>query len=196
MSSITRDLANFTIDSKWEDLPPDIIHETKRVLMDSIGGAIGALTTEEGKMYNLLGKRYGGPPEASIVGTGEKVSLSTATLVNGELMFTLDYDSVMSNAHDPDYIIPTVLAFAESAGISGKELILASALGFEVSSRLALAVGQHPMAASLQPPPDGRRGLSGNAHSNFGAATGAGKLLKFDEGKMLHAIPAVNGGGE
>ena len=188
VSNITQELARFASETKWQDLPADIIYETKRVLMDSIGCGIGSLTTEEGKMYAALGRRYGGPPESSIIGTDNKVSPSTAALVNGQLMFTLDYDSVMSNAHDADYIIPTILAIAESVGASGKDLVLAAALGFEISSRLGIAVGQHPLAATLQAPRPARPGLSGNAHSNFGAAAGASRLMKFDEETMLHAM--------
>ena len=56
--------------------------------MDSIGCALGALATDKGKINLSLAKRFGGPPEASVIGTGDKVSLSTAAMVNGELMFT------------------------------------------------------------------------------------------------------------
>ena len=190
----TRDLAGFAVDLKWEDLPANVVHETKRILMDSIGCAIGALTIDKGKMSLSLARKLGGKPEATIFGTGDRVSLMTAALANGELMFTLDYHNIMSNAHDGTYILPTVMAFAESLGASGKEVILASALGCEISSRLAMAVGQHAvgvMGASgpLQSPPEseGPRRL-GNAYSNFGAAAGAGRLLKFDLGKMNHAL--------
>jgi len=49
MSSITKELAKFALETKWEDLSPSIVHETKRVIMDTIGCAIGALTIDKGK---------------------------------------------------------------------------------------------------------------------------------------------------
>src|SRR6266511_3899997 len=103
----TRDLARFAVETRYEDLPDSVIHETKRILMDSIGCAIGALTIDKGKMSVSMAKRLGGRPEATIFGTGDKVSLTTAALANGELMFTLDYHNIMSNAHDGTYILPT-----------------------------------------------------------------------------------------
>jgi 2-methylcitrate dehydratase PrpD len=194
MGNICRDLAKFAVETGWEDLPASVVHETKRILMDSIGCILGAQTIDKGKMSLSLGKRLGGNPEATIFGAGDKISLTTAVLVNGELMFTLDYHNIMSNAHDGAYILPSVLAFAESSGASGKDVILASALGCEISSRLAMAVGQHAagvMGASgrLRPQTesDGPNRL-GNAYSNFGAAAGAGKLLKYDLDKMNHAL--------
>lgn len=191
-----RDFAKFVVDSKYADLPPAIAHETKRVLMDSIGVTVGALTTDKGKMAVDLGKKFGGNPDATILGIGDKVSLSTAALVNGELMFTLDYHNIMSNAHDGTYILPTILAFAESTAASGKDLILSTALGCEISSRLAIAVLQHSTgggqlgAGGMEPrmPDPAGPPRVGNAYSNFGAAAGAGKLMNFDLDTMNHAL--------
>ena len=194
MSNICRDLAKFAVDIRWEDLPPNLVHETKRILMDSTGCILGAQTIDKGKVSLSLAKKLGGAPEATIYGAGDKVSLMTAALVNGELMFTLDYHNIMSNAHDGAYILPAVLAFAESLGASGKDVILASALGCEISSRLAMAVGQHApgvMGAggslTAPDPRDGPKRL-GNAYSNFGAVAGSCKLNKFGLEKMNHAL--------
>jgi 2-methylcitrate dehydratase PrpD len=189
-----RELAKFAVDTRWEDLPPHVVHETKRILMDSIGCIIGALTTDKGKMYLTLARKYGGPPDASIFGTGDKVSLATAALANGELMFTLDYHNIMSNAHDGTYVLPPLLGFAESTGASGKDLILAAVLGCEISSRLAIAVGQHaPGVLGAGGRMEGVRDANapprlGNAYSNLGAAAAAGKIMGFDVNKMNHAL--------
>jgi 2-methylcitrate dehydratase PrpD len=190
----TRELARFAVETRFEDLAPEVVHETKRILMDSIGCAIGALSIDKGKMSLALARKLGGNPQASIFGAGDKLSLSTAALANGELMFTLDYHNIMSNAHDGTYILPTVLAFAENLGSSGKEVILASVLGCEISSRLAIAVGQHATGVTGASGPlrnsaegEGPARL-GNAYSNFGAAAGAGRLNRFDLDTMNHAL--------
>ncbi len=189
MSEITRELARFAFETKWEDLPAPIVKETKHVLMDSIGCALGALSTDKGKMMAALGRRYGGPPESSIIGLGDKVSCSNAALANGELMITLDYHDIIAGGHDGVYVIPTILAIAESVGASGKDLILATASGLEISARLARAVGRHNITPQdVQRQQSSQRGITGNAYSNFGAAAGAGRLLKLDDEKILHAM--------
>ena len=189
MSEITRELARFAVETKWEDLPASIVKETKLVLMEHIGCALGALSTDKGKMMAALGRRFGGPPESSIIGLGDKVSCSNAALANGELFLTLDYSDIIAGGHDGVYVIPTVLAIAETVGASGKDLILATAIGLEISARLARAVGRHNITPQdIQRQKDSPRGLTGNAYSNFGAAAGAGRFLKFDEGKTLHAM--------
>ena len=141
MKTITQELAGFTVNTRWEDLPESIIQEVKKVLMEHIGVTLAALSTDKGKMMVSLGRRLGGTPESSILGIGDKVSCTNAALVNGELMITLDYHANMSFGHDGTFIVPSALAIAESVGASGKDLILALGVGFEISSRLARAAG-------------------------------------------------------
>lgn len=185
-----RELAKFARDTRYEDLPSTIVHETKRVLMDSIGCTIGAQTVDKGKMYVALARRLGGNPEASILGLDQKVSLTNATMTNGELMFTLDFHNIMSGAHDVPYTVPTILALAESTGASGKDLILSTAIGLEISSRLAKAVLRHftPWGTQVRGERPSGPQRNGNAYSNFGAAAGAGRLMKLDEERLLHAM--------
>ena len=104
-------------------------------------------------------------------------------------MIALDYSDIIAGGHDGTYVLPTVLAVAESIGASGKDLILASAVGLEISARLARAVGRHNITPEdVKRQQTAQRGLTGNAYSNFGAAAGAGRLLKLDDDKMLHAL--------
>ena len=188
-NTIVRQLARFAVNTKWAELPPSIVHETKLLLMDSIGCALGALSTDKGKMNLALAQRYGGLKEASVIGTSHKVSLLTAALVNGELMFTMDFTAMIAGGNEPSYVIPAILAMAESAGVSGQDLILATALGLEISTRLARAVLRQVIdPAEAQPPPPLKLRRTGNAYSNFGAAAGAGRLLKLNEEKMAHAL--------
>jgi len=139
MSEITRELARFTCQTRFEDIPPHIVTETKHVIMDSIGCALGALSTDKGKIMAALGRRYGGPEESSIIGLGDRVSCNAAALTNGELMITLDYHDIIAGGHDGVYVLPTVLAIAETVDASGKDLILATAVGLEISARIARA---------------------------------------------------------
>ena len=55
MSNIGQELARFAVETKWEDLPADIVQETKQIIMENIGCALGALSTDKGKMMAALG---------------------------------------------------------------------------------------------------------------------------------------------
>lgn len=189
MSNISQELASFAVDTKYEDLPASVVDEAKYLLLDSIGCALSSTTTDRGKMSIALARRLGGPPESSIIGIGDKVSYSSAAFANGELINTTDYDALMPGGHAPPYIIPPPLAIAENIEASGKDLILAMALGFEIAGRVS---------GALRKPGGGFKGpegkefdwgtREGQAYSNFGAAAGASKLLKFDRDKMINAL--------
>ena len=64
--TIIQQLADFAIKTRWDDLPPDIVQETKMILMDSIGCALVATNTDKGKANLALAKRFGGSPDASV----------------------------------------------------------------------------------------------------------------------------------
>jgi 2-methylcitrate dehydratase PrpD len=190
MSDIMGELVRFTLDTKFEDLPEPIVNTTKNLLLDSIGCALAAITTDPGKMAISVAKMLGGTPECSIIGTGDKVSITNAVLANGQLLNTLDFDTVMAGGHTPPYVIPTELAMAERVGASGKDFILATALGFEIAARVAAAtppsmqfVGKEKKFRYTQ--------REGYAKTNFGAAAGAGRLLGLDSKQMTNALAAA-----
>ena len=188
--TIIQQLADFALETKWNDLPPEIIQETKMILMDAIGCALVATQTDRGKINLALAKRFGGTPEASVIGGNQKVALSTAVMINGELMFTPDYISMIAGGNEPSYVLPAILAMAESTGASGQDLILATAVGLEVSTRIARAtlrqiidpeeVKRVPISHKLK--------RDGNAYSNFGASAGAGRLAGLDRTTLAHAL--------
>jgi len=181
MSNLCQELANFAVETKWEDLPAPVVHEVKFILLDSIGCALAAIPTDPAKMAISLARKLGGPSESSIIGVGDRVSCSGAAFANGQLINALDYDAITPGGHTPPYIIPPALAMAESTGASGKDLILAIVLGFEVTARIAEAMSEDMVRFSqLQ-----RHGF---ANCSFGAAVGAGKLLKLDQWKMSNAL--------
>ena len=187
MSDIIGELARFTLNTKYEDLPEPVVHTTKYLLLDSIGCALAAITTDPGKMFISLVKTMGGTPECSVLGTGDKTSVTNAVLANGQLVNTLDFDTVMPGGHAPPYIVPTELAMAERMDASGKDLILASALAFEVAASISKAT---PMG--MQFVGKERRfkyaTREGYAKTNFGAAAGAGRLAGLNEKQMVDAL--------
>jgi len=182
--------ADFALKARWEDLPESIVQETKMLLMDSIGCALVATRTPKGQANLSLAKRFGGPPEASIIGSDLKAGLSTAALVNGELMWTPDYIAMVASGNEPSYVLPAITTMAESAGASGKDLILAAAVGMEISTRLARATLRQtidPTDPKPQPVPHHLK-RQGNAYSNFGAAAGAGRLVGLERTQLAHAM--------
>ncbi len=190
MSSLTQELASFAVEAKFDNIPEAVVHEAKRILLDSIGCALAGIATDKGKISIKLARRLGASQESSIIGVGDRVSCYSAAFANGELINALDYDAVLSPpTHVSPYVIPAPLALAEAIGASGRELILATVLGHEIATRVAQALKGGAEFIQTEP---GRgsciRLLSGFSQCIFGGAVGAGKILKLDHKEMSHAL--------
>jgi 2-methylcitrate dehydratase PrpD len=188
MSYPSEELASFIVDTSYEDLPLPAVREVKYLLLDSIGCALAGIATEPGKMAVALARRLGGLPESSVIGTGDRVSCSNAVFANSQLISALDYDALMPGGHAPPYVIPPALAMAESKKVSGKELILATAIGFEVAARVAGALRPISRSEGSKMKNFGMGERGGAASANFGAVAGAGKILKLDREKITSAL--------
>jgi 2-methylcitrate dehydratase PrpD len=68
MSEITRELAKFATETQQGDPPNSVVKVTKRLLMEHLGVALGALSTDKTKMMAALGRRNGRPADASVIG--------------------------------------------------------------------------------------------------------------------------------
>jgi 2-methylcitrate dehydratase PrpD len=176
MDTIVGQLAAFSADSSFEKLPSAVVRESKRLLVDSIGCALGGLSHPKG----LIGSQYaklqgpGAPGEqATVIGTGDRVNAIAAAFANGELINALDFDAILPPGHVSPYVIPCALAAAETAGSSGRDLLCAIAIAHEISNRVgkSLSYLRDLKDGKPSPPP-----VFGYSCTVFGAAAAFGKL--------------------
>ncbi len=177
MDEITARLARFSSGVRFEDLPASIVRKTKEVLLDSIGCALGGYVTERGKIAVELGEMFGVTAEATVIGY-RKLSCPAASFVNGELINALDFDPIGPvSGHTAPFVIPSVLAVAERAQASGRELLTAAAIALEIGGRAVGSVARYT---------EGQR-YSYNS-TIFGAVAGACRLLRLNEAETRSAF--------
>jgi 2-methylcitrate dehydratase PrpD len=184
MSTLIERLAEFATSTRYEDLPAHVAAESRRLLLDSIGCALGGLSHPRGRIALEYARRQGpGAPgaQASIIGTSERGSINTASFANAELVNALDFDAILPPGHVSPYVIPGALAFAEATGCSGKDLLCAIAIAHEMSHRIGKAQDylRDIKDGKVTPPP-----VNGYSSSVFGAAAAIGKVKG-------HATPVV-----
>src|SRR5919202_5874154 len=165
----------------YEDLPAEIVRQTKRSLLDFVGLVIGSQDEPAVQRALAAVQILGGNPQASVLGTAVRTSTHHAALVNGIASHVFDYD----DTHLPTVIHPTgppmaaALAVGEGKGASGRELIVAFAAGFEVECRVGMSV--HPEHY------DEGWHITGTA-GTFGGAVAAGRLLGLSGQQMRWAL--------
>lgn len=139
-SPLAVQLATLVRSVSYDRLSADTVLACKRVLLDTLGCAIGAVGCQPSRiMLNLVPTVNDDKPGATIIGTGQRSTAEGATLVNGTLIRYLDFMDVYwakDICHPSENIAP-VLACIEETGGTGKDLIEAIVAAFEVQIRLA-----------------------------------------------------------
>ncbi|HEY0124297.1 MAG TPA: MmgE/PrpD family protein [Rhizobium sp.] len=166
----------------YDDLPPDVITTTKLFILDTLGVIAGAAKAPGMKELVTALEAWEGEGLSTILLGCGKANPASAALANGAAAHALDFD----DQHDPArvhvfcVVLPAVLAAieAEDRLISGKDIILAVAVGVEVFCRLGLSCynslgkGWHPTTAL----------------GTISAAAAVSKVFKLDEAQTLNAL--------
>ena len=136
--SVSRVISEFAFSLKYEDLPKEVINEVKRFIYDSIGCAFGAYDAKDVNILRNVYKQMGGRPEATVIAFGEKLPAVNATLINSQMIRSLDFNDIYwkEDPSHPSDLIPAALACAELVGASMKDVIVAIFLGYEFEQRL------------------------------------------------------------
>jgi 2-methylcitrate dehydratase PrpD len=166
---------------RFQDLPEAVRHEIGRSLLNWLGVAVGGSRHQAVEIALAAVMPFSGPPQAGIFGRSERLDVINAALINGISSHVFDFDDtdLLTAIHPSAPVMPTVLALAELNPVSGRDLVTAIAMGFEIECRLGRAV--QPALGAIGWHPTGVVGV-------FGAAIAAGKLLGLDEERMCHAV--------
>src|SRR5207244_7817052 len=118
----------------FEDLSPAVVHEVKRRVLDSLGCALGAWNEQPCAIARKVASDFSARQGSTIIGTSHKAPPDWTAFANGCAIRYFDYnDTYLSKepAHPSDNI-SAALAIAQSVGATGRELITAIALAYEV----------------------------------------------------------------
>jgi 2-methylcitrate dehydratase PrpD len=179
---VTATLAKFVVDTRYDDLPRETVHQAKRSLLNFFAVALTGCRhpTVETALASLA--MFSGGRQAALIGRRERIDALSAAFLNAAGANVLDFcdTHVPTAIHPTAPLAPPLLALGElRKPVSGRDLILAFVLGQEMECRIGLAVS----------PSHYSRGWHITATCGvFGAAAGSGKLLRLDEQQMVWAL--------
>ncbi|RKY53067.1 MAG: MmgE/PrpD family protein [Candidatus Neomarinimicrobiota bacterium] len=184
MDTISRKIAQFAIDLKYEDLPEEVIYQVKRYLFDSIGCAFGAMKTKDVNAVYKIYREMGGKPESTVIGFGDKLPAVNTTLINSLMIRALDFNDIYwkEDPSHPSDLIPAALAVAERQSKSARDAIVAIVLAYEFEQRMC----------EFAVPGVRERKWHHATITQFVSPIVAGKLLDLNEDQMVNAI-GING---
>lgn len=172
-------VAAFIVDTDARDIPDESYKAANQAVFDCLGVTLAGAAQPHGRMITRHALLEGGSGESSIIGSESKTSATMAALANGTLGHALDYDDMGGFGHPSVALFPPALALGEQAGISGRDLLTAYIIGFEVGYHLSR--GAHHV--------QGVRGFHSTSVFGTMAATAvASRLLNLTKDETIMAL--------
>ena len=173
-------LARHVCRTGYSDLPTSAVESARRDILDTFGCMLGGSGSPGIDELFAVIARWGGLEESRVLLRGARLPAPQAALLNASMGHALDFDDTLDTGgsiHPGVSVLGSVLAVCDSlGGVSGRDVLLAVALGLDVSCRIALACtldrGWHRTAAI----------------GVFGATAAAGKLIGLTPEQMLAAF--------
>ena len=174
-------LASFVAETRPEEISSEARLQARRAVLDTLGVTLAGCAEPGSRIVADWVREQGGAAESSVLGQDFRVSATEAALANGTSGHALDYDDVnMSMRGHPSVpLLPAALALGEKLGSSGRQLVEAFVLGFEVEAKLGRVIGGPHYA------------LGWHATSTFGslgAAAACARLLELDAERAQAAL--------
>jgi 2-methylcitrate dehydratase PrpD len=181
----TRNVVDYIVSSRFESIPARALEVAKGAIQDCVGVALAGARQPAGTIPAEWARRSAGAGGAVVWGQSFKTSAHDAALVNGTAAHALDYDDVTWGliGHPSVSLVPAVFALGETLNASGRDVLHAYVVGFEVMAKLG---------RTTQP----RHSLAGGWHATgtigaFGATAACCRLLGLNAGQSAHALGIV-----
>jgi 2-methylcitrate dehydratase PrpD len=179
---LTEQLSAYIAGDNAEQLPPSVVERAKIHILDTLGAIVSGSLLKPGRLIIDFARAQGGIPEASGLATSLKTSAINAALANGVMAHADETDDTHfpTVTHPGSVVVPAALATAEKEHRSGKDLITAVVLGYDVMCRVSKALDRRWMQE--------RCIHAGSICAGFGAAAAAARLLRLPAKRVRYAL--------
>lgn len=177
---VTEQLARFALETPAITFEGALIASAKLRFLDTIGITVAGSREDSTRIALDTVRHLGGNPHASVIAHSERTSAPLAGFVNGIAAHSQEYDDFTKGVtHVSVVLVPGTLAIGEELGVSGRELLEAFVVGFEVDARLAR--GMRPALFDRGWHPNGIVGA-------MGVAAASCRVLRLDNKRTRMAL--------
>ena len=178
MPTMAEMLSDYAVSLRYEDLPDDVVRLAKRMIIDTLGCALGGYHSEPARIAREVASTVTSSPAGRVLGSGQLTSPDLATFANGVMVRYLDFNDGYTSKESghPSDSIAAILTCSEVGRAGGKGLITATVLAYEAFCRICDAVDIKP---------------SGFDHVTVGCIAsilGAAKSMGLDRDQTLQAL--------
>jgi len=179
MDNILEFLGTYGSNLRYEDLPAGTVHKVKRLVIDTLGCAIGSYNMEPPRIAREHALEVTSVNGATVLGTRHRSSPEHAAFANAVMARYFDMNDTSMSAksgHTSD-CIPAVLAAAEYAGCDMHNTIAATVLAYEIHDRFGAVCGDVRV-----------NGWDYVIYTSLASAGGAAKAMRLNKQQIAHAL--------
>ncbi len=178
MTTLAEKMGAYAATLQYEDLPPAVVHQAKRMIVDTLGCALGGYDSEPSRIARDYADTVTSTQPATVLCTGRRTSPELAVFANGVMIRYLDYNDgyISHEAGHPSDSIAALISAAEIGRAGGRDLIVATAISYEIFCRMCDIVNFKPM---------------GIDHTTIGAMAsvlGAARLMGLTQEQITTAL--------
>ena len=142
-SSMMSSLSAYMSAAGGRALPSEVAAQAKHHLLDTLAAMISGAALPPGQAAQRYVGAYGGKGEATIAGTALTATPVDAALANGVMAHADETDDSHneSRSHPGCAVVPAALAAGEAVGIDGARFLRAVTLGYDIGTRVVMAMG-------------------------------------------------------
>ena len=145
MSTSSRIVAEFAAGLQFEDIPADVLRRCEDLLLDTLGSMFAGSTEPPVQKIAAFAEEQGpADGRAQLIPSGKKTSPYFAAMVNAAAAHMVEQDDLHNSSvfHPACVVFPPAIAVAQDVGASGKELLTACVVGYEVGIRVGEFLGR------------------------------------------------------
>lgn len=187
---LTRYVGEFILNTKYEEIPAEVIALGKKSMLDGLGLAIAGAKAPTGPLVLAYLRGEGSSAgEYSVLGTAMRTSARSAAFGNGVAIHSEDFDDTQLAAepsriygllcHPTAPVLPPTVVLTQPGAHSGRDFLLAYHLGVEVETKIAEAISPHHYVEGFH-----TTGTCGT----FGSVAASARLLGLNLSQTLNAL--------
>jgi aconitate decarboxylase len=175
-------LAEYAVGLQSDQIPDRVLQQLKLHLLDATGAAIFGIQQPWTQIVHRVVAGWGGTPQATVWNAELRMPAANAAFINSVAThaFELDDRRIASYMHPASATLPAAMAVSDAVGgVSGRDLLTAIVVGYEVGLRIGMATGRGAFDRGFYSP-----GLGGA----FAAAVTASRLWNLTREQTTYAI--------
>lgn len=182
METVAQRLASFTCKFHIEVAPAQVIEKAKTCLINALGIGISGYEIPSARIARDIIKVEEGVDRergATIFYDGTKVSAMGAAFANSVLLHSRTQEDTLGTTHIGTMVIPATFAIGEIEGSSGKDILEAIIVGYEIAGTFDRNVASFTTPRGLRASP---------IFGIIGTAASVSKLLRLSEEETINAL--------